>query len=109
MIKMRRKIYGPQIIPVYLYERRRFDPINNAEIRRARSHNTKITLQYVRVDNVLCLNGRYMAWNLSQDMKAAEISEACERKVSTVWKRIWSHLRVLKLSVRVHSPKLKPT
>ena len=68
--------FCPRTIIIYVC-----NAVRTAAIRRASVHNTVITMRYARIDSVLCLNGQYMAQNLSPDMKVAEISEACKKMV----------------------------
>ena len=53
------------------------------ETKKASAQVLKIPILYVRMDSTQCLKGQQMARNLSNEMKTAEISDACERKVST--------------------------
>ena len=48
----------------------------------ARVHTINTAMRCALIDKVLCFSGQKTAKNLSQDIKTADISEACENIVS---------------------------
>ena len=87
------------------WERRRFDAVQVAEIRRASIHTAKIAIPCSRFDNDRCL-----MLNVSRDMNAAEVSEAYERKVSKIMRKVYRGLLVFSVQIHlVHSRNSKPT
>lgn len=92
------------------WERRRFDAVQVAEIKRASIHTAKIAIPCSRFDNDRCFTGQYMTLNVSRDMNAAEVSEAYERKVSKIMRKVYRGLLVFSVQIHlVHSRNSKPT
>ena len=50
----------------------------------ARVHTINTAMRCALIDRVLCFSGQKIAKNLSQDIKTAEINEACEKMVSQI-------------------------
>ena len=65
------------------------------ETKKATAQVIKIQILYARIDNTRCLKGQQMAWNLSNEIETAEMTETYERNASTKMKETEKYWFVL--------------
>ena len=80
MINISIKIQFDVTYKVSFFEIKLPNVVQTAAITRASVQKMKETIRYAAFDSVRCLNGQYMAQNLSTDMEAAEFNEASIKK-----------------------------